>query len=135
MKKPGSRMTFGIGLLAGAVGVSVLGAQQPPSAKRTVLLKKDMQIPGREAVMILSELPPGAAEGRHTHPAEVFVYVLEGSVSYEEDGKAAATHKAGDAFAIEPGKIHDGKNLGTTPQKAIAFFVAEKGKPLRTDVQ
>jgi len=135
MKKPGSRMTFAIGLLAGAVGMSVLGAQQPPSAKRTVLLKKDMQIPGREAVMILSELPPGAAEGRHTHPAEVFVYVLEGSVSYEEEGKPAVTHKAGDAFAIEPGKIHDGKNLGTAPTKAIVFSVAEKGKPLRTDVQ
>ena len=135
MKKPGSRMTFAIGLLAGAVGMSVLGAQQPPSAKRTVLLKQDMQIPGKEAVMALSELPPGGAEGRHTHPAETFVYLLEGTISYEEEGRPAVTHKAGDAFAIESGRIHDGKNIGTTPTKAIVFFVAEKGKPLRTDVK
>jgi len=135
MKKPGSRMTFGIGLLAGAVGMSVLGAQQPPSAKVTVLLRKDLQIPGREIVMALVELPPGAAEGRHTHPADAFGYVLEGSLSVEQEGKPAATYKAGDAFAIESGKIHDGKNLGTTPEKHVAFLVAEKGKPLRTGAQ
>ena len=135
MKKPGSRMTFAIGLLAGVVGMSVLGAQQPPSAKRTVLLKKEMQIPGREAVMIITELPPGGSEGRHTHPAEVFVYVLEGSIAFEQEGSPSATYKAGDAFAIEPGKIHDGKNIGTAPSKALVVFVAEKGKPLRTDVK
>jgi quercetin dioxygenase-like cupin family protein len=135
MKKPGSKMPFAIGLLVGAVGMSVLGAQQTPSPKVTLLLKKDMQIPGREAVMGLAELPPGAAEGRHTHPGDAFVYVLEGSLTYEEEGKPAATHKAGDAFVIESGKIHDQKNLGTTPEKHVAFLIAEKGKPLRTDAQ
>ena len=31
---------------------------------------------------------------------------------------------------IEPGKIHEGINKGTSPVKAIATFVIEKGKPL-----
>jgi quercetin dioxygenase-like cupin family protein len=135
MKKPGSRMTFVIGLLAGVLGMSVLGAQQPAPAKRTVLLKKDMQIPGREAVMSLVELPPGGTEGRHTHPAETFVYVVEGSIAFEQEGRPSATYKTGDAFAIESGKIHDGKNVGTAPSKVLVVFIAEKGKPLRTDVQ
>ena len=104
MKKPGTRMTFAIGFLVGAVGMSVLAGQQPPSPKVTVLLRKDMQIPEREAVVALVELPPGAAEGRHTHPAEAFVYMLEGSLSYEQEGRPTATYKAGDAFAIESGK-------------------------------
>jgi hypothetical protein len=29
---------------------------------------------------------------------------------------------------IEPGKIHEGINKGTSPVKAIATFVIEKGK-------
>lgn len=136
MKKPDPRMTFAIGLLVGAVGMSVLGAQQPPSVKKTVLLRKDLQIPGREAGIATVELPPGGAEGRHVHPtAEVFVYVLEGSISSDQEGRPSATYKAGDVFTIDPGKIHENKNLATTPAKTLAFFVAEKGKPLTTQVK
>ena len=40
------------------------------------------------------------------------------------------TYKAGDSFYIEPGKIHEGINNGTSPVKAVATFVVEKGKPL-----
>jgi quercetin dioxygenase-like cupin family protein len=135
MKKPDSRMTFAIGLLVGAFGMLVLGAQQPPSVKRTVLLRKDLQIPGREVVLGLTELPPGGAEGRHTHSAELVVYMLEGSLSLDYEGRPPATYKAGDVFAVEPGKIHEGKNPGTIPAKALGCFVAEKGKPLTTQVQ
>ena len=60
---------------------------------------------------------------------------VEGSIAFEQEGRPSATYKAGDAFAIEPGKIHDGKNVGTTPSKALVVFIAENGKPLRTDVQ
>ena len=40
------------------------------------------------------------------------------------------TYKAGDTLYVEPGKIHEGINKGTSPVKAIATFVIEKGKPL-----
>ena len=68
-------------ILAGlaALGLDVLEARQTqtaPSVKRNVLLKQDMTIPGREAVMASVELPPGSAEVRHTHPAEVYGFDL-----------------------------------------------------------
>lgn len=121
-------------VIAGA-GIPILGARQAPTVKRTVLLKQDMTIPGREAVMALVELPPGASEGRHTHPAEVFGYVLEGSITLEIEGKPTATLKQGDVFSIAPGQVHQGTNKGATPAKLSAVFVAEKGKPLTTQVQ
>ena len=82
--------------------------------------------------MALVELPPGAAEGRHAHPAEVFAFVLEGSVSLENEGSPTVTLKAGDVFHIAPGKVHQASNTGSTTAKLAVVFVAEKGKPLTT---
>lgn len=124
-----------IAVAVGAAGIGVLTAQQAaPAVKRTVLLKQDMTIPGREAVMVLVELPPGASEGRHTHPAEVYVFVQEGTISLEREGKPTESLKAGDFFFIAPGQIHNGTNKGTATARLSVVFFAEKGKPLTTQV-
>jgi quercetin dioxygenase-like cupin family protein len=120
-----------IGIAAGMV----LNAQQAPVVKRTILMKQDMSIPDREAVMALVELPPGAAEGRHTHPAEVYVFVQEGAISLENEGSPTVTMKAGDVFHISPGKVHQATNNGSVTARLCAVFVAEKGKPLTTQVK
>jgi quercetin dioxygenase-like cupin family protein len=129
-------LPFAFFALAAVTLAGALAAQQPTSApaiKRTVLLKQDLTIPGREAVMAVVEFPPGASEGRHTHPyAEVFAFVAEGTILLEVEGKPNATLKAGDSFTIAPGQIHQGINNGSTPAKLHVVFVAEKGKPLTT---
>jgi len=128
-----------IGIIAVAVAVGIAGglalAQGPPQVKRNIMLKQDMSIPGHEGVMALVELPPGAAEGRHTHNAEVFAYVLEGTISLENEGFPTATLKAGDVFYVGFGKIHQAINNGSVTAKLVAVFVAEKGKPLTTPVK
>jgi quercetin dioxygenase-like cupin family protein len=136
MKHVQSRLALvaAVGIAVAAAGIQGLKAQPAPSVKRTVLLKQDMTIAGKEAVMALVELPPGAKEGRHTHPAEVYGYVLEGTITLEVEGQPAKDFKAGDVFTIAPGKIHEGSNKGSTPARVSAVFVAEKGKPLTTQV-
>jgi quercetin dioxygenase-like cupin family protein len=111
------------------------GIAQQPTVQRKVLLTQDLPIPGYQAVMAAVEIPVGGREGRHTHPAAVFVFVQDGSISVDHEGRASTTYKAGDSFYIEPGKIHEGINVGTVPAKLVATFVAEKGKPLTTQVQ
>ena len=128
-------MTLVLGVAVGVIGDRALKAQQAPSIKRTMLLKQDMSVPGREAVMALVELPPGAAEGRHTHPADLYGFVLEGSISLEREGKPTVTLKAGDVFYTAPGKIHQAINNGNVTAKVAAVFIAEKGKPLTTPAQ
>ena len=135
-----SRLARAIAVVAavavvGVAGALVLDAQAPPAVKRNVVLKQDMSLPDREGVMALVEIPVGGAEGRHTHPAEVFAFVLEGTISLENEGSPMATLKAGEVFHILPGKIHEAKNAGTVPVKLAAVFVAEKGKPLTTPVK
>jgi quercetin dioxygenase-like cupin family protein len=134
MKQEKSKIAWlaAVAVLVAAAGVQALNAQQTPAVKRNILLKQEMTLPGREAVMASVELPPGAAEGRHTHPAEVFAFVQEGTISLESEGKPTVTLKAGDIFYVAPGKVHQAVNNGTTPAKLAAVFIAEKGKPLTT---
>jgi quercetin dioxygenase-like cupin family protein len=59
------------------------------------------------------------------------VYILEGSVILEMQGKPPVTLKAGEAFQTKPGEVHNVKNASpTAPGKALAFYVAKKGAPL-----
>lgn len=81
------------------------------------------------------ELPAGSAEGRHTHPAELYVYVQEGTVSVEHEGKPTVSLKAGDVFSVAPGKIHQAINSSQSTAKLTAFFIAEKGKPLSAEAR
>lgn len=105
-------------------------AEEPPKVSRKVLLKQDMTMSEKEAVILAVEIQPGAEEGRHTHPAELYAVVQEGALLLEVEGKDNQTLKAGEAFFVAPGKIHNGKNVGTVTTKLNAFLVAEKGKPL-----
>jgi quercetin dioxygenase-like cupin family protein len=123
-----------VAVVVGAAGIPGLEGQQAPTVKRNILFKQDMTIPGREAVMGLVELPPGATEGRHTHPAEVYGFVQEGTVVLEVKGKPTRTLTPGDVFSVAPGQVHQGTNNSGAPAKLLVVFIAEKGKPLTTPV-
>ncbi len=113
-------------------GLSAVHAQQAPTVKRTVLQRHDLRAPGQEGIMAFVEIPAGGREGRHSHPAEAFVYVIDGTLTFEVEGKPPATHKAGDSLFIAPGQVHEGINNGKTTAKLVAVFVTEKDKPLTT---
>jgi quercetin dioxygenase-like cupin family protein len=124
--------------LAGACGVETWAAQKAvtvSSFTRSLVLKQELGVPGREAVQVLKAFSPGAAAGRHTHPGEVVGYVLEGTLTLEVQGQAALTLKAGDSFFIPAGSAHDVRNTGKAPAKVLATYIVEKGKPIVTSVK
>ncbi|HTG07475.1 MAG TPA: cupin domain-containing protein [Bradyrhizobium sp.] len=87
-------LTTALTLTAAAVictfGGQITGAQQQP-IKRTDLLKTYLpEMEGKEMQVWVADIPPGAATGPHFHPTPRFVYVLEGAVVLELDGKGAA---------------------------------------------
>ncbi len=121
---------------AALVVLTAVCAAQKPEFKRTELQRGDVAgAAGREVVQAIAEIPPGVASGRHTHPGEEFGYVLEGTVVVSIDGKPAATFKAGQAFIIPAGQIHDATNKGTAGAKVLATYIIEKGKPVATPVK
>ena len=87
-------------------------------------------MPGHEAFQVRVDFAPGAAFGKHTHPGEEIIYVLEGALEYEVEGKPPVTLKAGDVLFIPAGTIHAAKNVGSVNAAELATYVVEKGKPL-----
>jgi quercetin dioxygenase-like cupin family protein len=116
-------------ILGTSVAVHVARAQQS-GITRTDLQQHDLSIPGREVVQVRVDFSPSVAFGRHTHPGEEIVYVLEGSLEYEVDGKPPVTLKAGDVLFIPAGTIHSAKNVGNGNGAELATYLVEKGKPL-----
>ena len=119
--------------VAGAVvigGVAVLGYAQQSGFTRKVLQDQNMSVQDRHAVQVLAEFGPGGATGKHTHPGEEVGYLLEGTLVLEVDGQPPRTLKAGDVFFVEPGKVHNGKNVGGGAAKVLVTYVVEKGKPV-----
>ncbi len=128
-------MAFTVGVLALGFGAAAWG-QQAPAVTRSVVEKHDVRGHALEGIMALVEIPPGGREGRHIHPAaDVFAYVMEGTMTLDVEGRPAATLKAGDHFFIEAGKVHEGINSSSAPVKIVGVFVTEKGKPLTTQVK
>jgi quercetin dioxygenase-like cupin family protein len=141
-----SYQKLGVVLLAaitiGSLSIKAADAQsnQPGSSstaveepiKRTVLFRGNLEgVEGKEIVIFIAELAPGAVGSKHYHPGPEFFYVLEGTLAHEPEGDATHMMKTGD-FGSNPNKsVHIIKNPSATERaKAIDFLVAEKGQPL-----
>ena len=116
-------------LLSGGLMPQLACAAQP-KIERHELQRHDLGSLGREVVQVRVDLAPGAAFGRHTHPGEEVVYVLDGTFEYEVEGRSPVTLKAGGVLFIPAGTIHAAKNVGAGTASELATYIVEKGKPL-----
>jgi quercetin dioxygenase-like cupin family protein len=122
-------------LVTGAI-LAPLGAQaQQSGVTRTDLQRHDLSAPGREAIQVRVDLAPGVAFGKHTHPGEEIIYVLEGQLEYQVGDKPPVTLKAGDVLFIPAGTVHSARNPGNVTGSELATYIVEKGKPLVTLVK
>jgi len=115
--------------LAGASALDAASAPRP-GTKRTELQRHDLGTPGREVVQVRVDLDPGVAFGKHWHPGEEIVYVLEGALEYQIDGKPSVTLRAGDVLFIPARTVHSARNVGKDNGAELATYVVDKGKPL-----
>ena len=122
-------MAVAVLIVTSGLTLHVAQAQQP-GIKRTDLQRHDLSIPGREVIQARVELDPGVSFPKHWHPGEEIIYVLEGLLEYQVEGKPPVTLKAGDVLFIPAGTIHTAKNVGSGPGAELATYVVEKGKPL-----
>lgn len=105
---------------------------QNPGIQRTILQRKDISVPGREAVIARVEIAPGAYAGRHTHPGEEISYILEGRGEILVEGQPALNVKPGDSFIIPSGAKHDAHNTGAQPLRLVGVYIVDKNQPLAT---
>jgi quercetin dioxygenase-like cupin family protein len=131
------RINFLVGVALAMIVVLCVSGSRILSAQDnlkggTVLKRTELKgAPGWEAILVQRILPPGAESGKHTQSGNEIVYIEEGSVTFEAQGKPAVTLKPGEAFTTVAGEVHNVKNASSSmPATALAFYVAKKGSRL-----
>ncbi|MFM0666520.1 cupin domain-containing protein [Paraburkholderia sediminicola] len=116
------------------VGASLgVARAEAPAAIVTPLMTQPLDdYPGKEALMISVEYPPGAADPVHRHHAHGFIYVLEGSIVMQVKGGKAVTLTPGQTFYEGPNDVHTvGRNASQTkPARFLVLLLKDKGAPV-----
>ena len=122
---------FVLGIAIGLLGSQMLPAQDPLTTG-TILKRTDLSFAEDwEAMLVERPLPAGVESGRHTQSGIEIVYIEEGAVVLEVEGKPAETVEAGSAFTTSAGDVHNVKNASDSePARALAFYTAKKGATL-----
>lgn len=110
---------------------STLAAQEPTI--KSLVSKELTGRPDKELLMITVEYPPGGFDPVHRHHAQAMVYVLEGAVVMQVEGKPPSTLGPGDTFYEGPDDVHlVARNASdSAPAKFLVFFVKDKGTPVK----
>ena len=108
----------------------------PHASVATLMTKALSDYPGKEAMMITVDYPPGSVDPVHRHHAHAFVYVLQGSIVMAVNGGKPVTLKAGDSFYEGPNDVHTiGRNASQTePARFVVVLLKEQGAPVLTPV-
>jgi quercetin dioxygenase-like cupin family protein len=101
-----------------------------PGVTRVDLQRHDLSAPGREVVQVRVALAPGVSFPKHTHPGDEIVYVLEGTLEYQVEGRAPITLGAGEVLFVPAEVTHTAKNVGRVEGAELATYVVQKGRPL-----
>lgn len=122
-------------LLLSVFSIAAQAQVQPSPIKRTPIGKTEVPGSNYEVITALVEIAPGFKAGKHTHPGTVQVQMQDGEFWLAIDGQPEKVYKAGDAFEVPSGAVHNEGALGDKPAKFIAVYIVEKGKPMVQPVQ
>ena len=120
---------FGVAALAVMVTCTAAFAQE---VKRTEISRAPVSgDPGKEIVVQIVEVPPGATSPRHLHNGEEVFYVLDGAMTQMPDG-AKQERVTGSVGINKRGVPHAGyKVIGDKTLKMMSVYVVDKDKPLQ----
>lgn len=125
------------GLMAASMGgQETLAAEKEayvsPGADKTTLINEPLHgVKARIVTIDRYTMPAGWVGGKHYHTGPVYVYVLEGSFTIDEQGKERRTFKAGELYKEPIGAPMQARNLNASePLKLLVFQVTPEGEPL-----
>lgn len=116
----------------GAVAQEKATGKEMASATQNVLLKQPLEgLDGKEANVVLIEVPPGWETPSHTHPGHLFVYVLDGAIEVALEGGETLTASAGEVIYETPDQPMVGRNTSSSEgARILVFQVGDEGQPL-----
>lgn len=128
-------LLFGVLLVSACATVR---ADKPPATPATpkdatvrqLMLRDLEQSSDREVSMLTVEYGPGGSSLPHRHNAQVFVYVLEGSVRMQVEGSPVVTLGPGETFYESPTDVHtvSANASSTRSARLLVVMIKNKGK-------
>jgi quercetin dioxygenase-like cupin family protein len=102
------------------------------SSSRKKLADKPLPgVDGKHVTILQGAFPAGWVGGRHYHSGPVYVYVLEGRFTVDEQGKPPQTFTAGQLYEEPIGTPMQARNISASEQLRILLFqVHGHGEPL-----
>lgn len=112
-----------------------VASQAPASVVKDLVARDLAGASGKEVRMLTVEYPPGVASPPHRHNAQVFVFVLAGSVKMQVAGSPVVTLGPGETFYEGPEDVHtvSANASQTEPARILVVMVRDKSAPLSTD--
>jgi quercetin dioxygenase-like cupin family protein len=104
-----------------------------PVTSTTVLGSETLAAdPNKRVTSMEVDFPPNAFTAEHHHEADLYVYVLEGTILSQLGGQPVMTYTKGQSFFEPDGSTHVfAENASTTePAKILAVFVHREGARL-----
>ena len=97
---------------------------------------KEIVYPSGKAMITAFEftVPVGSPVVAHTHSFPVLIIIQQGEIELTQGGKSY-NYKAGDAFVEDVGVVHESKNIGNVPVKAIVVAIGVEGQKIMTPVK
>jgi quercetin dioxygenase-like cupin family protein len=132
-------VALAVGIAAAVTGGQVLYAAEkvenkeayvPPGAEKKTLVNESLPgLEGQRFTVDQYTFPPGWVGGKHYHTGPVYVYVLEGSFTVDEQGKERGTFKAGDVYKEPIGTPMQARNLNASePLKVLVVQITREGE-------
>ena len=113
-------------LAAPAFAQQDLAQIEAPASTLEEILAENVQLPDteQEVRVIAATVDPNTAAGWHTHPTPVYVYVVEGELTMEVEGKETRTIGAGEAVAEPLQSPMRVRNESDTPVRVVVFQIS-----------
>lgn len=109
-----------------------------PASTLEQILAERAEIPGaaQEVRVVEATLAPKTAAAWHTHPSPVYVYVTEGTLTMEVEGRELRRLTAGEATAEPLDARMRVRNEEDTPAKLVVFQISPADEEfLETEVR
>ena len=99
-----------------------------PASKLDQILAHQLDEGGQEVRVVRATIDPRTTAAWHTHPTPVYLYIMDGELTMEVEGKEARTVSAGEALAEPLNAKMRVINKGDEPVEVVVFQISPPDK-------
>jgi quercetin dioxygenase-like cupin family protein/DNA-binding CsgD family transcriptional regulator len=120
---------FAAGMAVGPLGFGMRRGHSPNLRLDNLVQAGLERFPDLEALVTVGEYAPGGVNKRHAHlDCLEIIFVLQGAISTDIEGKGIQITSAGQVLCVHPDIVHQGRNASATdPAKLVIVKLKQKG--------